>query len=306
MSTPLVDRLFGIFPPTITPLNEARRFNAAAGQKLYEYMLSCGVHGLFVLGTSGEAPYLRLDDKELIIKTAVKTSGGKVPVLAGVLEAGTDLTVEQARIAEQAGADGIVVITPFYYPNDQRGILEHFRAVKAAVKVPLLAYDIPQTTNLKISLDTMLKLVDEGIIIGAKDSSPDVNNTRRLLAKTKGKLKVFTGSEILADSVIKMGGVGVVPGLANVAPREFVVLYDLLKAGKIDEATAQQEKILKIFEVFLRADGQITFGYTINAMKTAMQLRGIIPETYVCRPFEQIDAAGVERVRSILTETGSL
>jgi len=306
MSTPLADRLFGIFPPTITPLNEARRFDPAAGQKLYEYMLACGVHGLFVLGTSGEAPYLRAEDKELIIKTAVKTSNGKVPVLAGVLEAGTDLTVEQAKIAEQAGADGVVVITPFYYPNDQRGILEHFRAVKAAVKIPLLAYDIPQTTNLKISLDTMLKLVDEGIIIGAKDSSPDVNNTRRLLAKTKGKLKVFTGSEILADSVIKMGGVGVVPGLANVAPREFVVLYDLLKAGKIDEATTQQEKILKIFEVFLRADGQITFGYTINAMKVAMQLRGIIPDIYVSRPFEIIDNAGIERVRKILTETGSL
>lgn len=302
MTNSLAQRLRGILPPIVTPLNEARRYDAADGERLCQYMLECGVHGLFVLGTSGEGPFTPLADRELIVKTAVKAAGGKVPVVVGVLESGTDQTIEQARIAEKAGADAVVVASPYYFPLDQKGILEHFRCIKKAVSVPLLAYDIPQTTHLKMTLDTILTLADEGTIIGIKDSSPDVNNTRRLISKLKDKIRIFTGSEILGDTIVKLGGVGVVPGLANVAPKEFVILWNHLEAGRIAEATAQQERILKIFEVFLKNDGGSSFSYTINVMKQSLHLRGVIKNTYVSRPLDPIDAAGIERTKRIMTE----
>ncbi|MBW3540770.1 MAG: dihydrodipicolinate synthase family protein [Planctomycetes bacterium] len=306
MIYPLAERLFGIIPPVITPLDEAGRFDRASGERLYRYHVDAGVHGLFLFGSSGEGPLLAQRTREEALETSVRVVAGRVPVLAGVLAAGTELAIAEARRAKELGADGLVVCPPFYFRVTQDELKQHFRAVRRAVDLPLLAYDIPATTKLKIELDTMLELACEGTLVGAKDSSGDAAGFRRLLVRRPQGFRLFTGSELLVDAVLLSGADGAVPGLANVAPELFVELYQHFTAGRAAEAIALQRRIVRLFDVFVAPDGTVRSGYAVGSMKAAMKLRGVIDCVRTCAPFEPVTAEQLGRVRAIMQETGVL
>jgi 4-hydroxy-tetrahydrodipicolinate synthase len=306
MTLELRARLAGIIPPVITPLSDDGRFDRASAERLYRFHLEAGVHGLFLFGSSGEGPLLSEATRFEALETAVRIAGGRVPVLAGVLEPGTDRVIAEARRMRELGIDGLVVAPPYYFFTSQDEVIEHYRAVRRAVDLPLLVYDIPATTKVKVSLETMLALAEEGTVIGAKDSSGDAVGFRRLASKKPSGFKLFTGSEVLLDAALLAGADGAVPGLANVAPELFVQLYDVWTAGRLAEAAAIQERIVKLFEVFVRPDGTIQSGYAIGSMKTAMNLRGVITGTRLCAPFAAVTAEHQARVRSVLQESGVL
>lgn len=306
MTNQSAEHLHGIIPPVITPLTEQSRFDRASAEKLYRHHLDSGVHGLFLFGSSGEGPLLRESDRLEAIETAVKIVDGKVPLLVGTMEPGTDQVIAQGRIARELGADALVVCPPFYFPATQQEILTHFRKVHEAVGLPVLVYDIPFTAKVKVELETMLTLAEEKTVVGAKDSSGDAVGFRRLLVKRPQGFKLFTGSELLIDSVLLQGADGSVPGLANVAPELFVRLYKQWRDGRTEQAVKTQEQIVRLFEVFIPPEGKIRAGYFLGAMKTAMKLRGIIDTNRTCDPFAQFTAEDENRVRNIMTEVGVL
>ncbi|MAG94140.1 MAG: dihydrodipicolinate synthase family protein [Planctomycetaceae bacterium] len=306
MTTELIEQLHGIVSPVITPLNENRTFDAGSAARLYSHLLEIGINGFFLFGSSGEGPLLNSADRHAALKTAVEIAGGRIPVLAAVLEPGTDLVIEQGRAARDLGADALVVCPPFYYPGSQADVLRHFRAVNEAFDIPIIAYDIPSTTKIKIQLSTMLTLASEGTIIAAKDSSPDFVGFRRLLEKRPEGFKLFTGAELLVDAALSHGADGTVSGLANVAPEQFVQMYDLWRAGRQSEAIEIQNALVRIFDVFLTPEGSLETGSAIGAMKTAMKLRGLIDHNTLCRPFAPVTSKQEERTRRIMTEAGLL
>jgi 4-hydroxy-tetrahydrodipicolinate synthase len=305
-TAPLADRLHGIIPPVITPLTDHGEFDPVSAERLYRLLADCGVHGLFLFGSSGEGPWLPDAARRMVIETARRAVGDRIPLLAGVLAPGTEACIEQARQARDCGADALVVCPPYYFRATQSEIAEHFRAVRRESGLQVLAYDIPVTTQVKIELNTMLELAREGTIVGAKDSSGDAAGFRRLLARRPPGFRLFTGSELLVDAALLAGGDGSVPGLANVAPELFVELYDHWRAGRAAEAVAVQDRITKLFEVFVCPDGAIRAGYAIGSMKTAMRLRGVIASARPCRPFPPVSAEHEARVRAIMREVGVL
>jgi 4-hydroxy-tetrahydrodipicolinate synthase len=300
------ERLHGIIPPVTTPLTEAGAFDPESAKNLYRYMLESGVHGLFLFGSSGEGPVINDDERTFAMQTAVEVVQSRIPLLVGVLFPGTKQVITHGRLAKQLGADALVVAPPFYFPATQDELLDHFRAVRTEVELPIIAYDIPATTKIKVELNTMLQLAREGTVVGVKDSSGDVAGFRRLLAKRPPGFKMFTGSELLIDAVLLMGADGAVPGLANVAPELFVQLYDHWKAGRQAEAVEIQRRIVQLFEALVPPDNALTAAYAIGFMKAAQKLRGVIASTRSSLPLTQFTTEQEERTRRILIEFGLL
>lgn len=305
-SSDLAPRLRGVIPPMVTPLTPQRRFDEASGRRLAEYFLAAGVHGLFPLGTSGEGPYLSEADQLAAVRNAVTVAAGKVPVLAGLLAPGTDQACLLAKQMQDLGVDAVVVAPPYYYPASQAQILEHFRAIREVVSIPLVAYDIPVTTHHRMQLETVLTLADEETVIGIKDSTGDYGTFRRLLLKAPPTFRVLTGSEPFFDSILLAGAHGVVPGLSNVAPEGFVELYNAHLAGNQAQMAEIQARLTLLMEVFFRADGTPDVSRAIAVMKQALRLRGIIETTTTTRPFAPLSADDIERTKGIMQRTGFL
>lgn len=300
-------KLYGIIPPVITPLDDSGKFDVESAKRLYQFHIDAGVHGLFLFGSSGEGPHLSNLDRTTAVSTAVEVAAGRVPVLVGLMDAGTDRCIHSGKLAKDLGADIAVVAPPFYFTVAQPELETHFRMIREAVDLPIMAYDIPQTTKIKIELETMLSLAADKTIIGVKDSSPFMVSFRRLLLKRPAGFSVLTGAELLVDMVLHAGADGSVPGLSNVAPELFVQLYNQFQAGDFAAVRETQEKVVRLFDVFADpATGQIGPSYAIRSMKAAMKLRGVIDSHNTLGPFPATDADHVRHVEAIMREVGVL
>jgi 4-hydroxy-tetrahydrodipicolinate synthase len=246
----------GILPPVCTPLTESCDVDDASLRRLLDFHLTAGVHGIFLLGTSSETTLLSDRQRATVIETGISAVGGRVPVIVGVLDTATAAVIDQARTAQGLGADAIVVTAPFYVSANQAEILEHFRRVRSAVDLPILAYDIPVTVHSKLTKETVLTLAREGTIVGIKDSSGDEGNLRSLVVEGRDMpaFSVFTGAERTADLSLSYDASGVVPGLGNVDPSGFVRLYTAAMAGDWEKARAEQDRIMRLFPLIYSGD----------------------------------------------------
>lgn len=300
----------GVIPPLCTPFTEDGLPDLDSLKNLIEFQLAGGVHGLFVLGSTSETVFLTSKQRETIIETTVQAVAGRVPVVAGVLGTTTVPCIEYAEAAQRAGAAGIVLTAPFYARTSQPEILEHFRQIRAAVDLPILAYDIPVAVHVKIERPTMLTLAREGTIVSVKDSSGDDANFRGLVMDTRDLpgFTTFTGSELLVDSALMIGASGVVPGLGNVDPAGYRRLYDAAQAGDWAKAREEQERLYRLFSIVFAGDtARMGFGASAyGGFKTALVLQGVIATNVVGRPQPRFGDAEVERVRAIMVEAGLL
>jgi dihydrodipicolinate synthase/N-acetylneuraminate lyase len=208
-----LERLHGIIPPILTPVTEGGSIDLASLRRLIEFQIGEGVHGIWVLGTTGEFASFTRRERAEAIEAAVDQARGRVPVVANISDAGTRLAIENARDAAAAGADAIALLPPYYYVNEQDELLEHFRALRAAVDLPLLAYNIPQNVKAKFGVETILKLGAEGAIVGLKDSQNDLDWFRQVMtgARERGiALRGFLGTRYLIDAGLLAGAHGAI------------------------------------------------------------------------------------------------
>ncbi|MBO0792247.1 MAG: dihydrodipicolinate synthase family protein [Ktedonobacteraceae bacterium] len=294
----------GIVPPLCTPLTESFEVDTQSLRRLIEFQLAAGVHGLFVLGSSGETAFLTDKQRATVLDVAVHTVAGQVPVLAGVIDMTTARTLEHARDAQRAGVDGLIVTAPFYTRASQVEVIEHFRIIHSALDLPLFAYDIPVAVHTKISYDTTFHLASEGLIAGVKDSSEDVAGFRALIMaqKSLNGFLTFTGSELLVDVALQMGASGSVPGLANVDPEGYVRLYQAAQAGDWQTARREQERLCRLFSIVsVGTTGRMGTGSSaMGGFKTALLLLGVISTNVVGRPMIRLNKEELERVRELL------
>ncbi|GAB2594626.1 dihydrodipicolinate synthase family protein [Streptomyces capparidis] len=308
---PVPSPLRGVVPPLCTPLTAAGEVDTGALRALVEHLLGAGVHGLFVLGTTGEAPYLTDARRRTVVETVVRAAAGRVPVLAGVIDTGPERVLDHARAATDAGADALVATAPFFSPTHPAEIAAHFRRVSAGARLPLFAYDNPSTVHTSLPAAVVTELAEEGTLAGLKDSSGDVGALRRLLAglRERGLLtrfSVLTGSELTVDAALLAGAHGAVPGLANVDPGGFTRLYAAASAGDWAAAAREQERLAALFAITEAGDpaamgrGSSAFG----AFKAALRLLGVIDCPATAAPQVPLDRAAVERVRAALADAG--
>lgn len=299
----------GVVPPVVTPLNASLTVDFPSYGRVIEHLISNGVHGLFILGSTSEVVFHDEATRRAIIEHAVKVANGRVPIFVGAIDPTTDRAIGHARVAQAAGVDAVVVTPPFYTRTNQAETIDHFRYVRDALDIPVVAYDIPVCVGIKLERKSTVTLAREGAIVGLKDSSADDGNLRYVLADTKDLPDFFamTGSEIVVDSVLGMGAHGVVPGLANVDPAGYVRLWNLYRAGDVAAARAEQERLCRLFEMVWVSAGRTSAGSAgVGAFKTAMRRLGIIETNAMARPQRALNDAEAATIEAILRDTGLL
>ena len=284
--------LRGVIPPVCTPFTADYAIDEKSLRRLINYLLDGGVTGLFVLGSTSEVAYLSDKRRADVIRIAIDETAGRVPVVAGAIDMTTLRVNEHVRAAVAAGIDGIVSTGPFYARTHPEEIALHFRLVKEVCgDLPLYAYNIPVATNgVKLETDTVLKLANEGVIQGLKDSSGNDAGIRAVvLGAQKLGLKEFvvlTGSELTVDSALMAGAHGVVAGVGNIDPAGYVKIFNLVAAGDYKSARAEQERLTEMFGLAdVGSPERMGRGSSaIGAFKASLKLLGIIDDARVAPP----------------------
>jgi len=300
-------RLRGIIPPICTPQTDDGAIDVRSVQRLIDYLLAHGVHGIFVFGSTGECTSLTAQQRKTMLEATLAAVNGRVPVLVGVMDTSTERVIEQGLAAKAAGADALVVAAPFYFRTTQAETIKHFRLVHAGVDLPIMAYDIPNTVVIKLESATIWQLYQEGVIVGLKDSSGVIDAFRSTLLHLRDTgFRAFTGSELIVDLSIRIGAHGGVPGVANVFPAEFVELYNLAVAGRWDDAARLQERLLLCFYELISQGGPGYSGMSnaLGGFKTGLKLKGVISSTRVAAPLQSFTPAEEARVAEVLHRHG--
>lgn len=288
----------GIITPILTPMNPDETVNLEVLRQQIERLIQGGVHGIFPIGTNGEAYALSFDEKLAIIETCVDQVKGRVPVYAGTGCITTRETIELSKRAADLGADILSIITPSFAVASQKEMYDHYVEVAKHVDVPIVLYNIPARTGNKLLPETVAKLAkDVDVIMGAKDSSGDWDNLQAYIRLTqdldKG-FKVLSGNDSLILKSLQAGGAGGIAGCSNVYPRVLSSIYNLFVEGKIEEAQAAQDSIASFRAVF-------KYGNPNTVVKKAAALLGN-PVGECRRPFSYLSEEGTEALRKVLEE----
>ncbi len=299
-----VSRFSGIIPPMVTLFDQDGRIDEDANRAHVEFLVAGGVHGIFALGSNGEAMHLSFDERRSLASLVVQAVDGRVPVLIGCLSTSTDEAVALARYAEGIGADGVVVIPPYYWTPNDAAIETHIAAVAKAVRVPVLIYNFPAVVGRSIPAPLVAKLASaHDRVLGIKETVDSISHIHEVIARVKPnkpEFSVLCGYEFHLLNTLLSGGDGCIPAVANFAPEPSVGIYEHARAGRIAEAAAVMRQRLELGQLY-----QLDAPFFV-VVKEAMVLLGRIPHATVRAPAEPLTEAGRTRLRTLLSASGLL
>lgn len=236
----------GSIVPIITPFKEGQ-LDLEALTDLINWQIESGSHGISVQGTTGEPASLSMEERKLVIKVSAEAVNGRVPFIPGSGSTHHDETLELSKYAEEMGADGLLLISPYYSRPSQEGIFQHFDAVAKQTDLPIILYNIPGRTAVNIEIDTVARLKDANDnIVGVKESNKDFEHINRLIQKMGRDFGVYSGIELLCYPILAIGGAGYVSATGNLMPKEVANLYNLVEAGKWQEAQDLHYKMMPL------------------------------------------------------------
>ena len=289
----------GIIPPVITPMNpEDESVNIPELRNQIERQIAGGVHGIFPFGTNGEGYILTLKEKEEVLEATIDQVKGRIPVYAGTGCISTRDTVYMSKRAEEMGADVLSIITPSFALASQKELYDHYVEVAKHVNSPIVLYNSPARTGNKLLPETVGKLArDVDVIMGAKDSSGDIENLKAYIRETRdiGKdFSVLAGNDGNILTCLKEGGAGGVAGRANLYPKTVASIYNYFVAGDLEKAQEAQDAIATLSRVF-------KFGNPNTIIKKAVNLLGY-PVGDCRKPFNYLCDEGIEELKTVLKE----
>jgi 4-hydroxy-tetrahydrodipicolinate synthase len=279
----------------VTPFDKDGSIDWAGVEKLAQHLVDTGHDGIAVNGTTGEAPTTKSSEKLEIIKVVKKVVGSKIQVLSGAGDNETSYTVEQAKRSQDAGADGLLVVTPYYNKPPQAGIEAHFRAVAAATDLPIMMYDIPGRTGVEIESDTIVKLFESvDNIVALKDAKGNIAATSWVIKRCG--IPVYSGDDILNLPFLSVGAVGFVSVCGHTVGLQLKAMLDAWFAGNSAKALEIHQQLLPVFTGTFRTQGAIL-------TKAAMSLMGL-PGGTTRLPLVDATEAQIEQLRKDLTAGG--
>lgn len=295
--------LSGIIPPLVSPLSSRDEIDQTGLARLIEHVLSGGVHGLFLLGTTGEAPSLSYRLRRELIDRVTTQVAGRVPILVGITDTSFVESVRLAEHAAQAGATALVLSTPYYFPAGQTELTGYIENLVPELPLPLVLYNMPSLTKVWFEIETLLRLAAIPKIIGLKDSSGDLAYFQKAieLKKIRTDWSVMIGPEAKLPDAMRLGGDGGVAGGGNIFPKLFVDCYNACVAGdsvRVESLQSDINALQQIYEV-----GKYASKY-IKATKCCLSLLGICDD-FMAEPFHRFRAPERERIRAILAPLSS-
>ncbi|GAB5518667.1 MAG: dihydrodipicolinate synthase family protein [Rhodothermales bacterium] len=226
----------GIYPAVTTQIHTDGSLDAEGTAQHIDALIGAGVHGIVTTGSLGESSTLTADEKQTVLQVALEVSGGRVPVLMGVAEHTTADVCAQVKQGTANGADGFMVLPPMIYPTDRRETLHHFRTVARASEQPIMVYNNPVGYRVDVTPEMFEELADETMLVAIKESSDNVRRLTDIVNRVGDRYDLFTGVDNLALESLVLGAVGWVAGLVGAFPKETVAIYDLVQAGRLEEA----------------------------------------------------------------------
>lgn len=249
-----VKKFPGIVPPVITVFNSEGEIDGEKTKRFIQHLIDEGVHGIFIAGSTGEYSLMSMNQRKEIIDIGVEATKGKVPLFAGTGHNSTRIAVELSKYAEDAGADGVIASLPHYPKPTQEGLYQHYKTIAEAVNIPVFVYNWPGQYGVEIEPETVAHLAQDGYIKGVKDSVQDIDHTAEIIRLTGGKITVWTGFETKILPGLCLGADGSICTIGNIIPAELVEIYNLFRAGKIEEAGKKQLSIFGLFNVLSSRD----------------------------------------------------
>lgn len=295
----------GIIPPMVTPLLGRDELDVAGLERLIEHVLAGGVHGLFILGTTGEAPSLSYRLRYELIERTCSQVAGRVPVFVGITDTSYVESINITIQAEKFGAEAVVLAPPYYFPAGQSELLEYLEHIASELPLPMFLYNMPSCTKLSFGLETVLAASNIPGIVGLKDSSANMIYFHKLqmLLRDKPDFTLLVGPEELLCETLLLGGHGGVSGGANLCPRLYVDLYQAVQDNNLETVTALHERVMKISDtIYSVGKHESSF---LKGVKCALSCMGICSD-FMAEPFHCFRPKERDLIVNHLLELGLL
>ncbi|UCH34058.1 MAG: dihydrodipicolinate synthase family protein [Armatimonadota bacterium] len=288
-----VSHLGGIVPPLVTPLHSDESVDETGLRRLVQHVVRGGVHGVFAMGSTGEFAALADHERRHALEIVVDEVKGQVPVFAGIGDSSTRRALARVEEAQQVGVDALVAILPYYQSvNNMDEAKAHLEAIATTASVPVMLYNIPQRVGAALAVDAVSDLRDVGQIVGIKDSSEDFSHFQALLRLSSPAFRVFQGSEHHAAASLLMGAHGAVLGIANLAPKVCVSLYEAARDGNVEEVRELHRSLMDLNRIYWFEGSS-----PIGGLKAALEMIAIC-QAYPARPMTQPDTHARSRIEA--------
>lgn len=286
----------GIYVPLVTPFLDGE-IDWESLERLVDYYIEKGVDGLVPCGTTGESPTLSEKEHFEVIKFVIEKTGGRTRVIAGTGSNETVKAVEFTRKAEELGADGALVVCPYYNKPTQEGIYVHYKTIAESTSLPIIVYNIPGRTGRNIEVKTLMKLALIDNIVGVKEASGDINQLMDTIYMRPEGFSVLAGEDHLIFVNCALGGDGAIAASAHVLPEEFKRMCELAWNGKAKEAAKIHFRLLPLVRLFFTETNP-------SPVKTALKFMGLIKSDEVRLPLVPTSAELAEKIRNELINLG--
>lgn len=256
----------GSFTALATPMHEDGRVDDEAFMRLVEWQITQGTHGLVPVGTTGESPTLTHAEHHHVVELAVKTANGRVPVMAGAGSGATATAIEFARHAEKAGADAVLVVTPYYNKPTQEGLFQHYKAIAQATALPVFIYNIPGRCVVDMSVETMARLAEIRNIVGVKDATSILSRPLQTRRACGDDFVQLTGDDHTVVAFLASGGHGCISVTANIAPQLCAQLHNAWAKGDVKTAMAIQQSLLPLHDAMFSETSPAPVKYALSLL----------------------------------------
>jgi 4-hydroxy-tetrahydrodipicolinate synthase len=299
--TLLPQPLKGIIPPMVTPLLDNDTLDIAGVEKLVEHIIAGGVHGLFILGTTGEAPSLSYKIRYELIERVCKQVNKRIPVLVGITDTSYVESIKIAEFSAKHGVSAVVLAPPYYFPTGQPELLEYIEHLAPKLPLPLYLYNMPSCTKVFFEPETVVKAAEIPNIYGLKDSSGNMVYFHKLmlLLKEKKDFSFLVGPEELLAETILLGGDGGVSGGANIFPKLYVDLYNAAVAEDMSKVRKLHEKVMQI-STTIYSTGKHGSSF-LKSVKCSLNVMGLCSD-FVSEPFHRFRAPEKDKIKQILQD----
>lgn len=252
----------------VTPFDQHGEIDFPATQQLIEYLIANGSDGLVVAGTTGESPTLSTDEKAALFQFTVNVVGGRIPVIAGTGSNNTRASISLTRQAEEAGVDGVMLVTPYYNKPSQEGMFQHFQAIAQSTRLPVMLYNIPGRSVVNMSPETVIRLSTIDNIVSIKEASGDLDAAAEIIENTPASFSVYSGDDSLTLPMLAIGGTGVVSVAAHIIGNEMQDMITRFKTGDVKTAATIHRQLLPTMKALFAAPNP-------TPVKAALNLTGI-------------------------------
>ena len=290
----------GIIPPLVTPLKDNETLDVESLERLIDHLISGGVHGLFILGTTGEEQSLSYQMRQEMIVQSARINHGRLPLLVCISDTSIVESIRLARVAADNGADGVVSAPPYYFATGQPELAQYYEELVPQLPLPVFLYNMPSHVKVSFAPDTVCRIAQNPRVVGFKDSSANAVYFQSVLYKMRQRpdFSMLVGPEEMTGESVLLGADGGINGGANMFPELYVALYEAAARRDVNRVLHLQQLIMQI-STSIYTVGKHGSSY-LKGLKCALSLLGIIADDFVASPFYKFNAPERQKIREAL------